>query len=636
MLARMRSASGTQVRLFGFILSLTLGVPCLLGGDRFAIAGENTSHVIHVSTGGDDSNNGTAESPVASLPRAVELVRQMRRQLGGGPDIRVAVQAGVYRLRQPISLGAAECPGPGALVFAAVGPGPVVVSGGRPITDWRESNGRWTAQTASATGERRSFRELFVNGRRAIRARTPNDGFRRVDRSGEDRRTSLFIYADDAALFSGDLSQAEFVYFHDWSTSRVKIAGFDPGTLEVRFSQVVGCSAPHYAICNWPHPRYYLENGRDMLDAPGEWLLDESSGLVSYIPLPGEKLSEIEATVPEATALLVVSGDPATGKPVRNLVVEGITFAHCRWDLPEAGYASGQASVYEPRLPERPGRELLPAAVTLDYAENCVFRHCRFTQLGGSGLWLRRQVRDCGVERCEFTDISGNGVNIGETVTRPMEEAGSAWSSPYGNACSFGNRVADCRVVGCGKQFYEAVGIWVGLSAGNVVEHNEVADLPYTGISVGWSWNDSLTGCRDNRVVANHIHHCMLVLHDGGGIYTLGRQPGTVLDANLIHDIPPNEDGAESNGIFMDEGSSDILVTRQIIYGTGRSPIRFHRALEVTLRGNRLICLPGVPPFRYNRTDPATLVFEENEVIEAASWEPPDDVRASAGPRARR
>lgn len=632
----LRQRFGGPWQLSGLIaIFLGLFVVWPAGRGSVAVSAEVDDPVIHVSPNGDDTGTGSAEAPVASLSRAVELVRQKRQRLGGKPDIRVALRAGVYRLREPIVLGLAECPGPGKLIFSPDGPGPVVISGGRSITGWRESEGRWTAQIDFAAGERSGFRELFVNGRRATRARTPNEGFRRVDRSGEDRRTSLFIDSKDAALFSGDLSRAEFVYFHDWSTSRVKIAGFDPQTLEVRFSQVVGCSAPHYAICNWPHPRYYLENGRDMLDAPGEWFLDEDAGVLHYIPMPGETLGEIEATVPEQTALLVVSGDPATGQPVSNLVVEGITFAHCRWDLPEAGYASGQATAYEPRVPERPGRELLPAAVTLDYAEKCFFRNCRFTQLGASGLWLRRQVRDCSVEGCEFTDISGNGVNIGETVTRPIAQAGSAWSSPFGNACSFGNRVADCRVIDCGKQFYEAVGIWIGLSAGNIIEHNEVAYLPYTGISVGWSWNDSLTGCRDNRVIANHIHHCMLVLHDGGGIYTLGRQPGSVLESNLIHDIPPNEDGAESNGIFMDEGSSDITVARQTIYRTGRSPIRFHRALEVTLRANRLITLPGVPPFRYNRTDPATLVFEENEVIEAASWEPPADVKAAAGPRSR-
>lgn len=630
---RQHSGGLWQLSLVAVYLGLCVVSPA--GKGSLALSAEGDDRVIHVSPDGDDAGTGSAEAPVASLSRAVELVRQNRQRLGGGPDIHVALRAGVYRLREPIVLGPAECPGPGKLIFSPDGPGPVVISGGRTITGWRESEGRWTAQIDLAAGERGAFRELFVNGRRAIRARTPNEGFRRVDRSGEDRRTSLFIDAKDAALFSGDLYRAEFVYFHDWSTSRVKIAGFDPQTLEVRFSQVVGCSAPHYAICNWPHPRYYLENGRDMLDAPGEWFLDEDAGVLHYIPMPGETLGETEATVPERTALLVASGDPATGQPIRNLVVEGITFAHCRWDLPEAGYASGQATVYEPRVPGRPGRELLPAAVTLDHAEKCAFRNCRFTQLGASGLWLRRQVRDCSVEGCEFTDISGNGVNIGETVTRPIAAAGPAWSSPYGNACSFGNRVADCRVIECGKQFYEAVGIWIGLSAGNVIEHNEVAYLPYTGISVGWSWNDSLTGCRDNRVIANHIHHCMLVLHDGGGIYTLGRQPGSVLESNLIHDIPPNEDGAESNGIFMDEGSSDITVARQTIYGTGRSPIRFHRALEVTLRANRLICLPGVPPFRYNRTDPATLVFEENEVIEAASWEPPADVKAATGPRSR-
>jgi hypothetical protein len=589
--------------------------------------------IIHVSPHGNDANPGTADQPLASLARAMDLVRDTRHNKGGEANVRILLREGTYRIAEPVLISSEHTPGPGKLLISAEPGKRVVISGGRPITGWKQVANRFETTVPEVAQGQWDFRELFVNGRRATRARSPNDTFVRIDKAGADRRTSLFIYPQDAWVFKGDLSSAEFVYLHDWSTSRVKIAGFDPTTLEVRFSQVVGCSAPHYAIGNWPHARYFVENSEDFLDAAGEWFLNKETGKLVYLPRVGESVETLEVIAPVASALLKVSGDAESGKSVTNLVVEGITFEHCRFDLPAAGYAAGQATVYEPRVAGQPGREIMPAAVTLDLVRDSQFVRCQFRHLGSSALWLRQQCRNCRIEQCVFEDISGNGINIGETITRTKTDARGDWTSPYDNACTWGITVCDNRILNCGVQFYEAVGIWIGIAAHNTVEHNEVENLPYTGISVGWSWNDSPTGCRDNFIARNHIHHCMLILHDGGGIYTLGRQPGTRLLANVIHDIPPNEDGAESNGIFMDQGSSDIVVEGQTIFNVGRSPLRFHQALEVTLRKNTLVCLPGVPPYRYNRTDPKTLRFEEDQVIEAENWTPPRETLENVGVR---
>jgi len=589
---------------------------------------------IHVSPHGRDSSPGTAEQPVASLERAIELVRNVRNKKGPNIDINVVLDDGVYRLEHPLIITPAENPGPGHLRFIAANVGKAVVSGGRLLTGWKQVAQHWEVAIPSVNNQPLLTRELFINGRRAVRARTPNSGFFRIDRPGPDKRTSLFIRPEDAWAFEGNIAGCEFVYLHDWSTSRVKILSFDPQTLQVVFSQRVGCSAPHYEIGHWPHARYFLENGERMLDQPGEWRLDTERGVIAYLPQPGENLESIEAVVPILEALAQIRGDSSSGVPVRHVQWQGIVFEHCRFDLPDAGYAAGQATVYEPRRgPQSTGREMMPAAVTLDLADGCAFVDCSFRHLGGSGLWFRRECRNGVVRRCFFHDISGNGINIGETLTRPLKDVSPEWTSPFNNGCTYGIHVEDSVIRECGVQFFEAVGIWIGISPGNVIEHNEVAQLPYTGISVGWSWNDQPTGCRDNIIRANHIHHCMLILHDGGGIYTLGRQPGTRIVNNLIHDIPPNEDGAESNGIFMDEGSSDILVEGQTIYNIGRSPIRFHKALEITLRRNTLVCQPGVPPYRYNRTDPKTLRFEDDRVIEAGQWEPPAEVESAVGPR---
>lgn len=593
------------------------------------------SVTIHVSPAGDDGAAGTPDRPVATPLRALALALESRLALGPKHDITIVLGDGTYYLTSPLLVTARHAPGPGKLGFRAANPGKAVLSGGQPITGWQAVGELWRADVPPLHGKPWSFRELFVNGQRAIRARMPNEGFFRIDRAGPDRRTSLFIRREHAEAFPQNVLGVEFVYLHDWSTSRVLVDAFDRDTLEVRFSQKVGCSAKHYEIGNWPHARYFLENSPAFLDRAGEWYFESKAHRVFYRPRDGESLEGVEAVVPVLDRLVVMSGDPQTGARVRAVEWDGIVFEHCRFDLPAAGYAAGQATIYEPRRDSNSGtREMMPAAITLDLCENCSFTRCEFRHLGASGLWFRRECRECLVKQCRFRDISGNGINIGETLTRPVGDAASNWVSPYQNGCTWGIRVEDSVIRECGVQFLEAVGIWIGLSPGNTVTYNELANLPYTGISVGWSWNDKPTGCRDNLIGYNHIHHCMLILHDGGGIYTLGRQPGTKLLHNVIHDIPPNEDGAESNGIFMDEGSSDILVQGQTIFRVARSPLRFHRALEITLRENHLICLPGVPPYRYNRTDPQTLKFENDKVEESPEWQVPEELLRTVGPRA--
>jgi hypothetical protein len=125
----------------------------------------------------------------------------------------------------------------------------------------------------------------------------------------------------------------------------------------------------------------------------------------------------------------------------------------------------------------------------------------------------------------------------------------------------------------------------------------------------------------------------MQQLSDGGGIYTLGRQPDTRLLRNLIHDVPVNAGRAESNGIFMDEGSTEIVVEDNTIYNIAQSPIRFHRAGKNTIIENRLVAKPGIPTFSYLAADPAQMVMRDNEEITADPWEPPadDPARNEAG-----
>jgi len=173
------------------------------------------------------------------------------------------------------------------------------------------------------------------------------------------------------------------------------------------------------------------------------------------------------------------------------------------------------------------------------------------------------------------------------------------------------------------------------MAANTIVRNNEVRDLPYTGVSVGWCWTPKPTMCRENHIEYNHIHHVMQRLSDGGGIYTLGWQPGTTIIGNVIHDIPANAGRAESNGIFIDQGSTNLQFEENTIYGVARSPIRFNMAGKNTFVRNRLALTADTPAFEYRETKAKEMTFVANEVIENASWQPPDGDKAvmRAGPQ---
>jgi hypothetical protein len=251
----------------------------------------------------------------------------------------------------------------------------------------------------------------------------------------------------------------------------------------------------------------------------------------------------------------------------------------------------------------------LSAAVVFEAAAGCQLENCRVVHVGGSAVSLRGGCTACEIVGNEISDVGGNGIMIGDTSTSPELLARH-------------NVVANNHVHRCGVLYHGCVGIWSGITEASAIRHNEVHDLPYTGISLGWMWNTRPTPCRGNLVEHNHIHHVMQILSDGGGIYTLGRQPDTVLHGNVIHDVPLNSGRAESNGMFIDEGSSQILIEGNTIYRISRSPIRFHKAVGNTVRGNVLVSDSATPTFRYNATDETTMIFEANTTPDSNEWRP--------------
>jgi hypothetical protein len=585
---------------------------------------------LHVSPAGDDSQAGTVAAPLKSPGEAVRRLAEIAAQY---PDaaVRVTLERGVYRIDEPLTIRPAAVPSRGSLSIAAADQQPVVISGGRRIDGWRVlDDGTWSVAIPEAARGEWTFRELFVSGQRRPRARHPNDGFHRVERPLKDKRSGFTFDAGD--LPRNWTGGGELVFLHDWSTSRIPVASVDHALGRLTGAAPIGGRAEQFKIDNFePHPRYLVESHRSFLDAPGEWLL-ESSGDLLYRPYPEERPDTVDVVVPRASALLIVQGD--SDALIRNVHIEGLRFEHCAWALPSGGYAGVQATHFESPGDASESTQgcCVPSAIQFTLAEDCSFQRGRISQLGTSGVSFGSQTRRCVLQDCVMEDISGNGVNLGEDGSRIVD--GRAWWQTTPEQAAAGHVIRHNRIERCGQQFLGAVAIWVGLARGMEITNNEIANHPYTGVSLGWMWNAAPTPAGENLVARNHIHHVMQVLSDGGGIYTLGRQPGTKLLDNVIHHVPLNLGRAESNGMFLDEGSDQMEIAGNTIYGIDRSPLRFHRAEQMTVRDNTLVLASqDAPAIRYNSTNPDTIRQVDNRVIPQTEFDPTAVELPVTGPR---
>lgn len=585
----------------------------------------------YVSPTGSDQASGSAQSPWATpqhaLNQAVEIAGQFPKA-----KVQVVLHAGTYRITEPLSIHPKHVPLQGSLTVRAANGEQAVISGGRVVSGWTvQEDGTWSVELPEVRQGKWSFRELFVAAKRRTRARFPNSGYLRIADAFPDKRSG-FVFSE------GDLPSewsagGELVFLHDWSISRIPVKSVDHATRQLAVAFPIGNNAEHYKIDHFEaHPRFFLENHSAFFDAAGEWLLDEKQCLLHYKPLPSESPETIEVVAPLAAALIIVAGNEM--ELVRNVHLHGLHLEHCAWQLPVGGYASSQATAYERRdnSPQHLSRAFIPAAVQFELAEDCSFTAGSIAHVGTSGIQFGSRTQRCKLEDSRIEDISGNGVNLGEDTTRTV--GGRAWWQVAEEQAASQHVVARNRIERCGAQFFGAVAIWGGIVRNQQITHNEIAHHPYTGVSLGWMWNPTPTPAANNRVTHNHIHHVMQVLSDGGGIYTLGRQPGSQLIGNVIHDIPLNAGRAESNGMFLDEGSDQVIIADNVIFNTVRSPLRFHKAEQIVVRNNNLV-VPNTdtPPLRFNSTSERTIEQVENRILVRSEFDPQAVTLPMTGPQ---
>jgi hypothetical protein len=545
----------------------------------------------------------TATQP-CSLTQAQANVRTLAPSMTG--DIVVQVAAGTYQLSAPLTFTAADSGANGYTVQwqAAAGTRPII-SGAQKVTGWTVADSAQNIWRANV-GTGFDSRQLYVDGRIATRART------QVNRADFTMTATGLTFSSGSLAYLNNLankSRVELESVNSFTDRYVPVQTISNNTLTMQ--------QPAWNNNSWGYDTLtrpfragplYLVNAREFLDAAGEWYLDTAAGVLYYKPLSGQSMTTADVQLPRLESLLRVGGTYAT--PAHHLSFSGLQFSGTSWLQPSGnqGYADQQTGAYMYGSWNRPSDALtscqsgcqlfeatrpswrqMPAAVQVSAANTIAFTNNRYTNLGQVGLGIGNDA-----------NAHATGVGLGArdiTVTGNVFEYTSAGAVIAGGVQADAHHPSDSRMTNSNivvsnntvhdvaLEYRSHVGLLMTYTAGSTMAHNELYNLPYSGIALGYGWgaNDAggsqdyttrglynyqpryttATIAANNRVTANYVHDVVQQMTDAGAFYHLSASPGTTVNENYFR----NSNGWL--GLYFDEGSRYVSAANNVFENTG-------------------------------------------------------------------
>ena len=538
-----------------------------------------------VSPKGNDANTGTKAEPFATLDRARDAIR--------AKDVRepvtVWLRGGTYYLEKPFELGSedsgtAECP----ITYAAFGSEKPVIHGGRLITGWKVAeDGRWTAEIPAVKQGHWYFRQLHVGGERRQRARLPKTGLYKAEGFDPPKRSFKFKEGDLDPEWR-NLDDVEIVVLQFWSEARQRIASIDEKNHVVHFT------TDTFRPAQW-QKGWYVENVYEGLSEPGEWYLDRETGVLTYYPMPDEKIEDFQAVAPATKTWIKMVGNCKTGEFVQHVTFRGLAFQYSAWELKERmGYSYPQASVElfpgqrlwvgwygrDEGFSTPPSQVTVPAGIYAKGVRRISFEDNSFAHTGAWAIQLAHGgCQNNRIVGNRFEDIGAGAIRVGGTdATLDRDE----------ETCR--TIITDNRIHDCCRVYYGAAAVYVGQSSYNRIAHNEITGGCEWAISVGWTWGYMPPqNARNNVIQYNHCHDIgdsMLGTH--GTIYLIGVQPMTSVDHNLIHDI-----GGGGSGIVLDNSAVGIVVENNLVYNISCDCLLFNYNDIGNIIQNNILAMGG-------------------------------------------
>ncbi len=558
---------------------------------------------LFISPDGDDKNQGSEAEPLKTLEGAKNILRTYKSK-GIDETVTVWINGGTYYFDSAVKFDENDY---SDVLFRNIPGEEVVFSGSYDITEWKNGtiNGI-SCLVAKVDTENNYFRTLFKGEKRLSNSIWPKEGVFTVKNS--ELSDALFPDSDyfklHAAFYANkneimdfsDVKDVNVRIMHKWCDDILPLLSADTANGRVVLRKAAAMSIDD-------GDNYIYENVKEALSLPGEWYLDREEGTLYYIPEEGETAENLVLSAPVTDAFLEING-------ISDISFQGIKFINTDWDFVNGTLNLWPVDKTNPLystldyLPTHPQAAYeVPAAITVENACNINFTDCIFRSISNTALMFKGNVTDCEVYACLFDEIGGNAVFINAPYAIP--------------AVTKGISVANCEINEYGRIYNHSIGVLLCHASDCIIANNEIHDGWYTAVSVGWIWGYAENPTDNILIKENLIYNIGNGwLSDMGGIYTLGIQPNSVISGNVIYNVGCYEGAAGYGGwgIYLDEGTSEMLVENNLVYDCNSQCFHQHYGRDNIVRNN-IFAFGGNGAFRITRNEEHNSLFLENNIL---------------------